>query len=115
MNLEHAQLFEFICDDASYGGIGYWASSADNNPEKQTYSVEVRPEYRDDEIKDKVLTYQDLYDACEKLATGKVSVNSNTKQVCQQIILDPTDDVDYDAEDADCIVQVAMFGEIVFG
>ena len=114
MNLEHAELFENICEDAGMI-IGYWAGSASNNPEKQTYSVKVLAEYRDDEIKDKVLTYQDLYDACEKLATGKVSVNSNTKKVCQQIILDPTDDVDYDAEDADCIVQVAMFGEILFG
>jgi hypothetical protein len=114
MNETLVELFDNLCEDASYGGIGYWASEATNDRTTKTYDVVVMEEYLDDEIKSKTLTYEDLLEASRKLATGEVSINPRTKAVCQQIISDPTD-VDYDAEDADCIVQVAMFGEVLFG
>jgi hypothetical protein len=114
MNQEQLELIENLCDDASYGGIGYWASEATNDPKTRTYDVVVMAEYLDDEIKSKTLTYEDILEASRKLATGEVSINPTTKAVCQQIISDATD-VDYDAEDADCIIQVAMFGDVLFG
>ncbi len=112
MNQETAELIENIIDDGGYW-IGYWVSKGQHNPDSQTYKVYLLPEYVESWAS-KTITYQDLFDAAKKLATGEVSINSNTKAVCQQIISDPSD-VDYDAEDADCIIQVALFGDVVFG
>ena len=116
MKPELVELFEFICDDAGMS-IDYWAVEATNEPSKKTYSVKVNPEYVGDNVQDKVITYQELYEACEKIAKGEVSANLATKSICEQITNDEVDyqDIDYDGTDADAIVQVAMFGEIVFG
>jgi hypothetical protein len=112
MNAELTELFESIIEDAGYA-IGYWADEATHNTEAQTYAITIQEEYAD-EYESKTLTYGDLLEATKKLASGAVKVNSQTKAVCQAIVSDPSD-VDYDADDADVIVQVAMFGEIVFG
>ena len=115
MNQEQAELFEMLVDDAGMS-IDYWASTAEHNTEARTYAITLLPDCVDETagVVDKTITYQDLLDATRKLATGEVSVNHTTKAVCQTIISDPSD-VDYDATDTDVIVQVAMFGEIVFG
>lgn len=112
MNAELVELFENIIEDAGYS-IGYWASKAHHDTEAKTYAITIDEEYAD-EFENKTLTYEDLLDAVKKLASGSVKVNSQTKAVCQAIASDPSD-VDYDGDDADVIVQVAMFGEIVFG
>lgn len=112
MKPELAELFENIIDDGGYA-IGYWVSQGHHDAHAQTYRVTLLPEYVESWVS-KTITYQDLYNACNLLATGEVSVNSNTKKVCQAIVTDP-DDVDYDAEDADVIIQVALFGDIIFG
>jgi hypothetical protein len=112
-----ATLFEYLIEDAGMA-IGYWAESAVHDSNKQTYTITVDV-WTDVGFETKVLTYKNLYEATQKIADGEVSINPRTKAVCQQIISDPTDvdydDVDYDAEDADCIVQVAMFDDVLFG
>jgi hypothetical protein len=115
MNQEQIEIFEFICDDAGMS-IGYWAKTAEHDTEKRTYAITLLPDCLDETagVVDKTISYQDLLDATEKLASGKIQVNRSTKSVCQAIMADPSD-VDYDATDTDVIVQVAMFGEIVFG
>ena len=115
MNQEQLELFEMIVDDAGMS-IDYWADTAEHNAGKQTYQVTLLPDCVDETagVVDKTITYQDLLDATRKLASGEVKVNPTTKSVCQAIMSDPSD-VDYDATDTDVIVQVAMFGEIVFG
>lgn len=112
MNEAQAELFSMLVEDAGMF-IGYWAEDATHDEAKQTYQVNVQDEFVED-YPGKTLTYADLLEATKKLARGEVKVNSVTKSVCQAILADP-EDVDYDAEDADVIVQVAMFGEIVFG
>lgn len=112
MNAELTELFENIIDDGGYA-IGYWVSKGHHDADAHTYKVTLQDECVD-EWKSKTITYQDLYDASKKLASGEVKVNSATKKVCQQIVTDASD-VDYDADDADVIIQVALFGEIVFG
>jgi len=107
MNQEQIEIFEFICDDAGMS-IGYWAKTAEHDTEKRTYAITLLPDCLDETagVVDKTISYQDLLDATEKLASGKIQVNRSTKSAS---------DVDYDATDTDVIVQVAMFGEIVFG
>ena len=112
MNDNLVELFGNIIEDAGYA-IGYWADEAHHDADARTYAVTIQDEYAD-EFENKTLTYDDLLEASKKLASGAIKVNSQTKSVCQAIVSDPSD-VDYDADDADVIVQVAMFGEIVFG
>jgi hypothetical protein len=115
MNAELKEVLGFICDDAGMS-IDYWAETATHDEANQTYTVTLLDDCVDEDagVVGKTVTYQDLYDASKRLASGEVKVNSATKAVCQQLVTDPSD-VDYDATDADVIVQVAMFGEIVFG
>jgi hypothetical protein len=115
MNAELKEVLGFICDDAGMS-IDYWAETATHDEANQTYSITLLDDCVDETagVVNKTVTYQDLYEASKRLASGEVKVNSATKAVCQQLIADPSD-VDYDATDADVIVQVAMFGEIVFG
>jgi hypothetical protein len=115
MNQEQLELFGMIVDDAGMS-IDYWADTAEHSTEKQTYQITLLPDCVDETagVVSKTISYQDLLEATEKLARGQVKVNPTTKSVCQAIISDPSD-VDYDATDTDVIVQVAMFGEIVFG
>lgn len=115
MNQEQKETFENICDDAGMV-ISYWASTAQHDTEKQTYSITLLPDCVDETagVVSKTITYQDLLDATKKLAEGKVQVNNYTKATCQEIIAGQ-EDIDYDGTDADVIVQVALFGEIVFG
>ena len=112
MNAELKEVLGFICDDAGMS-IDYWAETATHDEANQTYTITLLPGCVDT-FETKTVTYQDLYEASKKLASGEVSVNPTTKAVCQQLVTDPSD-VDYDATDADVIVQVALFGEIVFG
>jgi hypothetical protein len=112
MNAELKEVLGFICDDAGMS-IDYWAETATHDEANQTYTITLLPDCVDT-FETKTVTYQDLYEASKKLASGEVSVNPTTKAVCQQLVTDPSD-VDYDATDADVIVQVALFGEIVFG
>jgi len=112
MNAELKEVLGFICDDAGMS-IDYWAETATHDEANQTYTITLLPDCVDT-FETKTVTYQDLYEASKKLASGEVKVNSATKAVCQQLVTDPSD-VDYDATDADVIVQVALFGEIVFG
>jgi hypothetical protein len=108
-----ATLFEYIVDDAGMA-IGYWAESAVHDSNKQTYTITVNV-WTEDDFETKVLTYEDLYEAARKIADGEVEINSATKSVCIDIVHGVVEDVDYDADDADIIVQVAMFDDVLFG
>jgi hypothetical protein len=115
MNQEQKEALENICDDAGMS-ISYWARTAHHDNENQTYAITLLPDCVDETagIVSKTITYQDLLDATRKLATGEVEANNYTRSTCQEIIAGQ-DDIDYDGTDADVIVQVALFGEIVFG
>ena len=110
-----ATLYEYLVEDAGMA-IGYWAETATHDSNKQTYTVTAEV-WTDDEdsLRTKVLTYEDLHDAVFRIAENIVVTNQITRGVCKAIIDGYEDDVDYDADDADIIVQVAMFDDVLFG
>jgi len=131
MNQPLAELISSIIEDAGYY-IGYWASEGTHSTEARSY--ELKHEGEDGEPTTTTISYDDIWRAIVKIAEGNgVNVNQCTRNICTSIVrLDSTkgdeddadiiqeladllDEIDYDAEDADVIIQVAIFGKIVFG
>lgn len=108
---------EFIADviDQAGYGIDYWATSAVFDDEAQTYTVtEMDDETTGSPGSTRILTYRIIAWAMQEIAAGKADL-------CRQIVSDIVtairegDAAEIDSEDADCIIQWAMFGDIVYG
>jgi hypothetical protein len=112
---------EDIMDTAAYGGITYWAT---NPPEAV---LEALPDgvhlIQDGEDDDKRyrLTTEQVRQAVLRVARNEPRVVNSTIQGYVQAAFanwteeDGIDCGDIDADAADCIVQVACFGEITYG
>lgn len=61
-----------------------------------------------------VIDLEKLADAMVKIGTGKVEISSDRRDMITEALME-SDAGMIDADLADCIVQVAAFGEIVFG
>lgn len=95
---------EDIIDMASYG-IGYWAVEAVVDREAHTYTIITA----DDEDTQHVVTDQDIRKATNAIAGGGL-----TNEHIQGYLL-AGDMGGVDSDVADCIIQVAIFGKIVYG
>lgn len=95
------------------GGINYWASVSDYRPDEGSVTV------HDEEDGD---TYSVTTDTIAT-AVGKFMRGENGCQFIESAgdgqfkLSNRTngEDGDYDAGDADCILQIACFGEVVYG
>lgn len=102
------EAIEDTIDTAGYG-IGYWASSAVVDDKAQTYTV------TDGETPETfVLTYQSIFEAVLKLSNGDVKIRKDIAQTCAIALLD-YEEAEIDSEIADCIIQVACFGDVIYG
>ena len=102
-------MIEVLIDMAGYG-IGYWSDLGEIDDKARTYTV------RDTEDVGgrHTLTYEQLAEALVKVANRDVQVASYIVNYATNAIRD--DDPGYiDSELADVVVQVAAFGEIVYG
>lgn len=114
--------------DANYGGSWYWAvpdwietptasctyirTAGDNwthvyaqvNPDEPIGDVE--------QDKPFVVTRTVVERGIQLILTGKVGIRSDLLAQVQTLFLD---DVDIDADAADCIIQAGVFGELVYG
>lgn len=96
-----------LIDDAGMV-IGYWASKAVVDDDNRTYTIT-----ETDSGKTYTLTYSAIFHALVALATTYTDIRKDIKQTCLEMITEP--DADYDAEIADCVIQYACFGEIIYG
>jgi hypothetical protein len=105
-----------ILTTAIKGGTGYWAwvSEIVRTDELDVTSVKFHANEEDD-FEPKTITSADVKAAIRKLATEDVKYGANYKAVARALMFDGSMEADYDAGDADGIVQVAMFGEVVYG
>ena len=112
MKAETTQMIEDLLDAAGYG-IGYWASTVSHDVEARTYTVtELEPE---DEAKaTQTVTYSQLRTAMVQLAAHDARLRPDLKASITSAIRNP-EDADIDSEAADCIVQQALFGKVVYG
>ena len=104
-----------LIEMAGYG-INYWATWAKHDAEARTY--EVRYEDLDDPDKEArtVLSYEALGKVLVEVATGQHDVvNIYAQRYLASVMAGDSDAGDIDSELADIVVQLAIFGELVYG
>lgn len=108
-----ASIIEDLLEEAGYS-IGYWADSADVDTKRQTYTVvETEAHNSYETAVEHSIPFQKIAQALTDLATGMADVNVAIQQQLADVLSGKRDDVDSEA--ADCVVQVAVFGEIIYG
>lgn len=107
------EFIENIIDLAGYS-ISYWANSAVVSTEDKTYTVTEEDAHDGEGERSFILTHEDIFKACVKLADGTVKVNHTVSANIKGALFDP-EDADLDSDDADCIIQTACFSDIIYG
>ena len=101
-----------ICDAGMM--IGYWATKAVVDSTKQTYTITEEEAHDDEGARDFTITYTDIVEAMMKLATGEVAIRSDIREEIGNAFIN-YDESDIDGEGADVIIQVACFGDVIYG
>lgn len=111
------QLLADIISTAVEGGINYWADVLSYNPSKAV--ARIKPEVAPaDEDEDKVydLNYRVISHGLHLILTNSADVGFDLRKGVLHEVLNPDESgVFIDAEVADLIVQLALFGEVVYG
>ena len=94
--------------------IGYWATSAVVDSDKQTYTITEEEAHDDEGARDFIITYTDIVEAMMKLASGEVAIRSDIREAIGEAFIN-YDESDLDGEVADVIIQVACFGDVIYG
>lgn len=98
--------WEDVVDTAGYG-IAYWVERAVVDSENLTYRIEW---FDGDDLNSQIITLADIEKAWGKIVSGHIQVNSDIRSY-----LSSGDLGDVDADAADVLIQVALFGEIIYG
>lgn len=109
------ELIEEIIETAGYG-IAYWAHTAHHDRLAETYTLTWDGSDFEDSDPNSAgehrLEYSDIAKAVENLYNAKVKMNDGLlNQLEEWVNGHPTMDVDL----ADVVIQVALFGEIIYG
>ena len=121
MTDKRKQMLFDIFITAIEGGIGYWAYSEEYHWRKEDgsddldgfHSIVVDTE-DEDAFERSTINAAVIEKGIQKIKDPKFQINDTTrKKVMVADILE--DDYDFDADDADCIVQAGLFGELMFG
>ncbi len=105
-----------LIDTAGYG-MNYWAEFGMYSEEKQTYEVRLDQDAQDGvgwESDTKVITYQEIADAIQKLISGQVGIRPDIRQSLVEEFINK-DGGQMDSEGAEVVIQVALFGDVIFG
>jgi predicted MarR family transcription regulator len=104
--LNHENFIDII-DTACYGAIEYWAEEVEYAAGTLSISCEEGAEIHEIEM-------ADMEKAIAKIMEGRVSISDSIRGDVTSAIRE--DDYGYiDSNAADAIVQIACFGEIVYG
>ena len=103
-----------VMTTAREGGCDYWADyvATERNAEGDVISMIVR-DSEDADAPDAIITPAKVEEAMVKLSLGEVLIRADLRQQVITALTDP-ESADIDADAADCIIQVAAYGEIVF-
>lgn len=130
------QLAADILTTAVEGGSGYWScvSDIERAEDLTVISVKVHEEADADEpaiqghqqfgiygslpsgdykVEGVAVTYVDMIAAMKRIAASEVDQIS--REIAFERMLVSPEDADYDADDADVVLQVAVLGEVVYG
>lgn len=123
---EHVFSIEEINDlivGALEGGINYWCGSAriKKMPDKSFFGVAIEDQDKVELASDVVgyggtLILRDVEDPTEKWELNIEKMLNGIKMHCTNTNRSPKELIDdYDVDDCDCIIQYALFGELVYG
>ena len=104
-------LLDVVIDQAGYG-IGYWAKSAVIDLEEQTYTI---TEYNDDPDVSTVLSFEQIANALVQLAYQSLRHLHIREELVALAQGQHYAGGSMDADDADSIIQLAAFGEVIYG
>lgn len=109
------QIASDVLITAVEGGSGYWAAFRNYTTTKEPLGA-VSVEVRDAESGGTwhKVTLADVTAAIKKVASGSVKVHSSYVRRMAIMVVRP-DDADYDATDADIVLQVAVLGDVIYG
>lgn len=111
MNVEltHDAIEEII--DGAGMSIGYWAIAGVVDEEAQTYRVTDG----EDDGKSYTIHYSEIARAIQSLVDGDISIRDDIREAITLDLLDWDDAHRMGGEEYDVIIQVACFGEVVYG
>jgi hypothetical protein len=99
-------------------GINYWASKAVVDGEAMTYTVTESDSHDEDKPVTKTLAYADIARVLLEIASGKYEVGYPREHAQQYLTTLQAGDPDagvIDSDIGDVVIQIAMFGELVYG
>jgi hypothetical protein len=99
-----------IIDGAECGGINYWASRSVNDPDNRTLTI---TDGEDD--KTITITYDQIVNAISDLTNGRVSISPAIRDAITSDLASGDYGCYMDATCYDVIIQVALFGDVVYG
>jgi hypothetical protein len=110
-----------IIEQAGYG-IGYWAESAEVDSDAKTYTVYEQEAQDDDNKGVYTIPFDKLHETYWRIVAGEYSMAYRVRKYFLDAALDGAaneeEDIDaghIDSEAADVLIQIAAFGEIVYG
>lgn len=129
MNEKQTELLEDVLTTAIEGGINYWAEGCGfqrhpvGHPRFLSYyACSLRANAEDDDAERrtwKPVTLETVQEGVRRILAGELRreqvTNAYHVAACVMIQRGDSDNVDYDAETADLILQAALFNEIVYG
>ena len=116
--------WDILCTACEGGGISYWAEgrNAKRDDDLNWLQIDLRPDRdegaafkKGDPRNDwKTIGVEQIAEGMRRIASGECKVRADIRQTVIMCLVDP-ENGDHDAEIADCIIQAAMFNELVFG
>jgi uncharacterized protein YtpQ (UPF0354 family) len=99
-----------IIDGAEGGGINYWASRSINDSDNRTLTITDR-----EDNKTVTITYDQIVNAISDLVNRRVSISTHITDAITSDLASEDYGCHMDAECYDVIIQVALFGDVVYG
>lgn len=108
---------EVLIEMAGFG-VTYWATHADWDRAGRTWTLHHHQDPDDTEspVQHSRLTYQHLADALARVYSGSTNAGRATEDNVRTELDDPeSGGAEFDSDDADQVVQVALFGTVLYG
>jgi predicted DNA-binding protein with PD1-like motif len=99
-----------IIDGAETGGIGYWASHSIHDPTNRTLTITDR-----EDNKTVTISYDQIVNAVSDLVNRRVSISTHITDAITSDLASEDYGCHMDADCYDVIIQVALFGDVVYG
>lgn len=113
------QISDKLCKDlltqCVEGGSSYWLAcdSVQRDPDLTVNKVVGCADVEDETTKWGDATAETMREGMRRLLTGEVKVNAQTRGTLLQLAVD--EETDWDADDADCVLQAGLLNGIVYG